>query len=158
VAVLDGDRHLSPNHGGNVSLKTKMAGVGVAITVVAAAFTASAIGIIPIKPAPKVTGDERNITFSGLWTPSPRPEGVQIGIFIDGQPMLGEEGITKVTAPFSRVYPAAVGQRVEIRLKLAGKSSGYLGCGLFSDRTGEMDIDGTTVSAGYLMTCWAIVA
>lgn len=138
-----------------MTTKTKMSGGTIAGIVVILAL-ASLVGLNRWStPTDKLQGDERHVTVSAIWTPSPRAGGhdVRIEVRIDEI----HDVTLRNTAPFSQTYTVVKGQRVEVSAVVrAGPSATLLGCSIAVNGTEVVSDHRNNAGVGEIVDCWAV--
>ncbi len=102
-----------------------MAGT-IAVVAVLLVVGALASGKLPTR---KKMGDERLVTVTALWTPSPLPQGSLVRIHVEVGGL--KDDTVRETAPFSQTYTVLKGDRVYIHAAMrnvGGKR--WLGCSI----------------------------
>jgi hypothetical protein len=114
--------------------------------------------IVTVSQVVKDESSKRKVIVTALWLDSPREDRVEVAISVGNS--------TKVTAhivaPVTRLYKVAAGTRVQIRVRLLGKSGAkFVGCKLTVDgmhpAIGVGDSGPRSNAApGTEVTCWGV--
>lgn len=144
-----------------MSAKTKGASLIATLLVVGVVI----VGFNLVKPpnTDKRGPDEKAVTFTAIWTPSPRNfDGVHAEITVGNRLMYDK---VSPVAPLLRNYVAQRGDNVEIRLRLVGAGlSNLLGCSIavggleaVNDHIPKQPTKEPTLKAGDSIRCWTTV-
>lgn len=107
-------------------------------------------------PFDKLQGNERHVTVSAIWTPSPRAAGhdVRIETNIGGT----KDTTLRNTAPFSQTYTVLKGDRVDVTAVIrSGPEGTLLGCSIAVNGTEVVSDHKNNVAVNVPVHCWVVV-